>query len=219
MHIGMIAGVVSLGSAAMGQITYNAQTRSVTAEVNFSGETISAPGFGVFNETASDSVSNPWGGASAVAWQRSTLGAWSISAGSDVSASDNSRDSAVGRSIFDVTFTLATLSDVELSGVLDSVPDFMGGGFTEIQLERVGGPVLVRYDGSGIEPGDPWRVDFSGAAAFRSTLAAGQYRLIARISDSGSAAGASYNFMLTVPTPGSLGLLGAGVLVGLRRKR
>lgn len=206
-----------LAPAAFGQVSYVSQTRSITALAGGDSHTLSAPGFNVFNEEVSASAEAPFGSASAGARQNSTLGPSVITAQGLASAGGSTRLSGSASSNVDVTFDLLSASDVVLSGTL-TVSIFTSNA-AYVQLERVGGPVLIRYDETS---GDPWFVDFTGANAFHASLGAGRYRLLAHVGAFGAGSSDTKRFDITlsgIPTPGSATLIAFAGLAAARRRR
>lgn len=208
----LIAAVAGSAASTAAPIQYTAQERWVEIQAYLPGgaptERLSASGFGAFNGSLVDTLSNADGSAWARAEQVSTLTSSSISVtgiADGASGPPFGSSEGVGRSSFFVSFTLAEAADYALS--LDVMSEFASWSFQ--------GPSLAVDRPLEFAVGVPG-LDLSG------TLDAGDYAFEIFIESGAAAQGLGSNFAFSfsvVPAPGPAAVLGLGVLAAARRRR
>lgn len=215
---------VCAGWAFSDTFTYTAQSRSVYVNVGAIGiatpsQTIVAPDFGIFDETAS--VSMPSGGPSGFATQhqRSTLGADGIKISGEFTGSHPSYAGtgyARGSSLTDVTFTLAEPTGMYLGVTLErSSNDYDAFSNPLVRLSTPGSsfPHVVSLDPSSM----PY------ASVKDLLLPAGTYtlhvNLQAYLSSHSFDDRPAYNIILAVPEPAAALLLAPCLMMFLSGRR
>ncbi len=208
-----------LNSAALGgPIVYETALRTVETQVVDPN---------VVNQSDSHAATGAWvgniggygpnGGNEAISFQRTTLSNDAVTFDGFWASADLSPGmlgivvgSAWARTRLDVTFTLADPTDF----VLAYLPPLIGPGGYPTQ------PGWLNLTGNGVN------LTLTDIGQTFGVLAPGQYRLQALAEASASAEGPLYNvawfgFAFVVPAPGSalLSTIGAGVLIGRRRRR
>lgn len=213
--------VAGAGKAHADAFTYTAQTRSVFAKAAVlsagPAETLTAPDFADFDATAQVTLSP---GGFATQHQRSVLGAQSITVSGDFNgffpgAAGNG--SSRGRSITDVTFTVAEttgvylMADMKLSG--------FNAFFRSVQLSGPGMNISWTTPNAGSSP-EPFNqiqggVLTPGSYHMRVDLESGIYPPTA----GGTGSVQSFNVVLAVPEPASFSLLGFATVGLIVRRR
>lgn len=197
---------------ANAQIRYTAQDRWVEIQAYLPGEvkadSLAAGGFGLFDQTLTDTLFNDDGSAWATASQTSQLSSngITVSGAADGWAGPPVGTSAgVGRTSFFVGFSIADAVDYTLD--LNIMGEFASWSFQ--------GPSLDIDRAFDFAIGDPG-VHLSG------TLDAGDYAFSIMLESGAAAEGLGSNFdfaFSTVPAPGGTALLAATAIAGLRRRR
>lgn len=182
-------------------------------------DSLSAPDFGPFDETAQASASIPGRTATATAFQRSTIGSDTVSADGAVSAfTTDGFDDATARSFFEITFDITQRLPFELIASVTNFVDDESNSSVDVLLR--GGP--------GDQVIGQTRVDSSLSDNFlfaSGVLEPGSYVLRASASlvppaTGGDTWSGDYSLSFSVvPEPSSFLLLGSGLLLVARRGR
>jgi PEP-CTERM motif len=230
LRMAALSAIGALGLAAgtqraMGQFTLTSEDRSLDANVNL-GDSDDVTTAGVYNNSVSDNGEPDFTGnsinTSATATQDSDIetngfeGQGEADTSAEVSGLIEDSTDAEANSSFSVTFTVPVVTDIQLSGELDS-----DGNSTEsVSLDT------FTENASSSNPTDPF--------LFNDVLQPGMSYTLSLMSgtDSGAvidgmgpeddtdAGTGTYSFSMTqVPEPGSLGLVMVGVSGLLARRR
>jgi hypothetical protein len=219
---------------AAAQIATLSQNRTVAADgssdgaTNVDSESVSAPDFDPFDATADIGVGSGASAAQARTSQQSGIGAGSLTAQGAADITVNGccgpfgAAGASGESLYDVRFNLTGVTAVTLTGQVSGStgPDEFGGTGTGSVL--FAGPSGTLYEQSVTTPGDT-------PLSYTAVLQPGLYRLTARATAGGGAAGrpnifagafADYSLSFdAVPEPAGLTVFGVLLLLGDRRCR
>lgn len=218
--LGLAAIVIAaITPSVQAQLSYVSQSRSVYAQVGVAGgaqdvHTVSAPDFGVFNQTASSSVGLPYPGSSS-ATQVSSL----LPTGIDIATSfASARPAAAGtgsarmESTLDVLFSVDQPTTFTLSGLM---PASEAASIPQIADLRT-----IQLTGPGVS------IDLVGPGAFSQTgsFSVGQYHLLidGDVKDNQlhfHTGSQNFNVSLVIPEPVSMTALCAGALILIRRRR
>lgn len=219
----LLAAVAFTASSASGAVTYVSSTRSVSAQV-FPGTpppAINSNAFGVFNESISHNINDPFGGPGSASMSASQNSNYltdriaynlSASAFDGISASSGSGQGS-SSSLLQVRFTLTEATPYAILGT----PGTTGGTAFATASERLVlvGPGTVIFLQTNIG---------GGLANLTGVLAAGTYDYTVQLNASSNATGTSFsnvsvNRELAIPAPAAAGVMALGGLLAARRRR
>lgn len=229
-----IATTLITATMSSGAVSYLTQDRSVVAVAGFGSgpsQTLTAPDFQTFNQTAT--ISDPVNmGGGATATQSSSLEQSHISNGTELSAFDGRQSSrGTARSLFATTFTVDVPTPWSISGswmfsLFNAPTAATARGTLIVSLEQQGGEALyaLNYDSWQMPMNPPI---LNGVFAGSGMLQPGQTyaftlnmtETVQIISATSSGTGSFSATLSFVPAPSAAALLGLGGLIAGRRRR